>query len=549
MPKPKKGEKKEDFISRCIPQLIGEGREKDQASAICYSMWDNKDKEESKSKYTTEISGSIRATNSEELEKLGISKASLISQANTLIPSSFDMEKNMDVLPVVFNLAVVNKFNANDDGISTKTAASIVKNFINKPINIEHMKEQIVGHIINASFSDKQPDFHENDLMDFIDRKDPFFITAAGVIYKHIYPDLADALIRASKEEDEWYGAYSTSWEIGFNEFDIAVGSEMLMECEIIENESEEYEETKGKLRCFGGSGGSDKGRVYRLIKGEALPFGAALTMDPAADVKGVFPLSSTFSKEKGEKESYSNKNISKKQNNDVTNKNSTNFFNDMTDEQSQKLIDLLEKATQSEGKELKEAVASLKDFADVIKENGTEWKSKAEKAEEALSEAKKELEDVRKEQADTAKQLKSLKADMEVKAAAQLFNDRIASVKERFELSEAQEKIVVEDIKDLASEDEAFEKFMAKAAVLFADCDKETKAEREEAKKAAIEAEAKRLESKASKGEEKEEKKDGGELEIEDESKASVTNNNGNDAENETFIQRLMREGLQLEK
>lgn len=537
---------KKEFISDCISARMKEGDEnQDQAVAVCYSIWDNKDKKkESKSKYTAELLGSIRATNSKELEELGISKASLISQANSLIPSSFDTEKNMDVLPIVFNLAVVNKFNANDDGISTKTAASIVKNFINKPINIEHMKDQIVGHIINASFSDKQPDYMENDLMDFIDRKDPFYITAAGVIYRHIYPELADALIRASKEEDDWYGAYSSSWEIGFNEFDIAVGSEVLMECEVIDSEEmeDDYEEMKGKLRCFGGSGSSNKGKVYRLIKGEALPLGAALTTNPAAEVKGIYPLSSTFSSEKDKKETYGNKNISIIDNNDVNDKKFKDSFH-MTDEQFKKLTDLLEKGVQSDKGDVDEAVASLKDFAEVIKKEGTEWKSKAEKAEEALAKANKELESVRKEQEKTSEELKAIKADMEAKAAAQLFNDRVASVEDRFELSEAQKAIVIEDVKNLGSTDEDFDKYMTRAAVIFADCDKETKEEREEAKRLAVEAAAKKLESTASKKEDEET-----ELETEDESKASVTNNNGDTVEGKSLIERLRDSGLETE-
>jgi len=39
MPKPRKNENQENFISRCIPELVGEGREAQQAAAICYSMW------------------------------------------------------------------------------------------------------------------------------------------------------------------------------------------------------------------------------------------------------------------------------------------------------------------------------------------------------------------------------------------------------------------------------------------------------------------------------------------------------------------------------
>ena len=35
----KKGEREEEFISRCIGEEIGAGYEADQAAAICYSYW------------------------------------------------------------------------------------------------------------------------------------------------------------------------------------------------------------------------------------------------------------------------------------------------------------------------------------------------------------------------------------------------------------------------------------------------------------------------------------------------------------------------------
>ena len=40
MPKPILSERQEDFIQRCIPQLIEEeGYDKPQATAICYQIW------------------------------------------------------------------------------------------------------------------------------------------------------------------------------------------------------------------------------------------------------------------------------------------------------------------------------------------------------------------------------------------------------------------------------------------------------------------------------------------------------------------------------
>ncbi len=37
---PEKGERKDDFIPRCISYVVSEGKDAGQAAAICYSMWD-----------------------------------------------------------------------------------------------------------------------------------------------------------------------------------------------------------------------------------------------------------------------------------------------------------------------------------------------------------------------------------------------------------------------------------------------------------------------------------------------------------------------------
>jgi len=47
---PKSGESQSDFMKRCIPVYIGEGYPKDQATAMCYSMWRKKHPGSKKSK-------------------------------------------------------------------------------------------------------------------------------------------------------------------------------------------------------------------------------------------------------------------------------------------------------------------------------------------------------------------------------------------------------------------------------------------------------------------------------------------------------------------
>src|SRR5688572_17067857 len=39
MPKPNKGESRKDYMARCVPVLIKEGKKQDQAVAICSSMF------------------------------------------------------------------------------------------------------------------------------------------------------------------------------------------------------------------------------------------------------------------------------------------------------------------------------------------------------------------------------------------------------------------------------------------------------------------------------------------------------------------------------
>jgi hypothetical protein len=55
---PNAGESESEFIPRCIEYVVGEGKDQEQAAAICYSKWENKDQnfQESYSDYPKEAS-------------------------------------------------------------------------------------------------------------------------------------------------------------------------------------------------------------------------------------------------------------------------------------------------------------------------------------------------------------------------------------------------------------------------------------------------------------------------------------------------------------
>lgn len=42
MPNPNNFDSEDDFMGECIPQLVDEGKDQDQAVAICSSMWRNR---------------------------------------------------------------------------------------------------------------------------------------------------------------------------------------------------------------------------------------------------------------------------------------------------------------------------------------------------------------------------------------------------------------------------------------------------------------------------------------------------------------------------
>lgn len=454
--------------------------------------------------------GNLRVLNDPELKDLGISRASLISEASSLIPDTLDVEKGIDVLPVVFNLAVVNSFNENGEGIGSVAAAKLVKNFIHRPVNMEHYKTDIVGHIINASFSDKQPDFFERDITDFIDRKEPFYITAAAVIYKHVYPDLANFISESSNPESEYYQAFSTSWEIGFNDFDIVVGEGE--SATSYEKGSDGFNSFKDNLKAFGGSGFSNDKPVNRQLKGDLYPLGAAITENPAAKVKGIYT-------KVVEKISNANKKTSQKPKGDVTNKNVIDQFQ-MTEEQFKQLTELLKGISEAKKFDSEsEASVAMKEIQKTLAEAGEGWKSKATKAEDELKAATAKVALLESEAAETKKTLDSLKNDLEIRESAEVFNTRMESLANEFDFTESEEKIVSEEVKAL-KEDADFDKYFEKSKIVFAHRIKQDEAE-----------------------EEADSQED---IETSETSEASVPpNNNGDSSKQKTLFERIREAGL----
>ena len=238
-------------------------------------------------KYTTIFSSTVKPLVSEEKDEY-LAMASLI-EIGDFIPD-IDTSKNIDLLPIAFNACVANRVNKNGDVVDTSTALTIAKDFINKPINVEHNRERVVGVIVNAGFSEFGTDkvLKAEEIKDL---KRPFNITLGGIVWKVVSSELADIIEEASDPTSDSYMKVSASWELGFSDYNIIVlkeGEKNIAEAEIIAD-VEKVEEMKSVLKAFGGSGKLDDGRnIYRQVINNVLPLGIGLTENPAADVQGV---------------------------------------------------------------------------------------------------------------------------------------------------------------------------------------------------------------------------------------------------------------------
>jgi hypothetical protein len=489
--------------------------------------------------------GKIRQIKEEEFELFGLSQGSIQEAAQSLLPENFDPEQNIDVLPVVFNLAKVNEFNKNGDGIDAKTAIAAVKRFINKPINIEHKKDKIVGHMINASFSEREFDFKNNDIESYADKKEPFYINAAGLIYKSVYPDLAEAIAEASDEEEESYQSISTSWELAFREFEVAVGSKYLKDSTIAEGAQKE--DLMQYVKGLGGEGEDENGTpVNRLIVGQTYPLGAALTRNPAASVKGLYVPDKTSDNKNIEK-------ISRNSNINVKSDKLKSIFN-MDKEQFEELINKLTKSVASAVREDSEAKTVGENIRDVLTEHNETWKSKVEVEQEAKAKAEAELEELKDSFKQTKEELDSLKNDVEAKAAVDLFNDRMNFIDSDYDLNEQEIALVTAEVKGLGSSEEDFNSYKARLEVIFAHkLKKNIEAQEADIKARIDEAVANREEGEEDGGEEegedKGEEEPEEELEVEEkeEAEASIPNNNAEASEKLSLIERL-KEGFSVE-
>jgi hypothetical protein len=424
-------------------------------------------------KYTTIFSNlTIRPLVAEEKDKY-LAIASLMD-VSRFVPD-LDTDKNIDLLPIAFNAFVANRINRNGDVIDSSTAIEIYKNFVNKPINIEHNRERVVGTILASSFTEFGTDqpLEEEQIKDM---KGPFNVTLGGVVWKIVNNDLADMIENSNDPTSRDYQRISASWELGFSDFELAIverGEKNIENAEIISNE-QQIESLKEYLKSFGGSGKLEDGRsVYRKVVNDIVPLGIGLTESPAADVKGV----AVKGEEQSENEENNGKNISQSV---IVN------VNKLAENSTIMKITRIQDITDDSLKTL--SASAVADFIEEeLKRASEDYSAEKVKYDEQLKDAddkhetlSKDHEELNDKHNTLTKDMQSLKESLDEievenskREAQEVFNQRMASMDEEYELSDEDRKVIASDLESM--EEENFKTYWNKMIILLSNKNKKT--------------------------------------------------------------------------
>jgi hypothetical protein len=468
--------------------------------------------------YTTIFSSEVKTIVSEEKDKY-LALASLLD-LEKFVPQ-IDTEKDVDLLPIAFNAFVANRVNKNGDVINTDTALSMYNNFKNKPINVEHNRDRIIGTILTAGFSEFGTDRPMTEEQ-ASKMSGPFNVTLGGVIWRIVNSDMADYIEESADPTSDNYLKVSASWELGFTDYNIV---ELTAEGKNIEDGNIISDQTlvkklENKLKALGGDGVLDNGnRIYRHVINDVVPLGIGLTESPAAEVSGIViesaeedmdPISQEL-KDLREKVAMLSgppptneeaQEIAANKSTEYTKEKQENFSQTEEKDVSQfnrgsnMKVTSIKQITDESLKELSASAVSefIEEELKTASEQYSEEKTKLEDSLKASQEAQERLEGEHKTAQEELEKVKTvldeLQAEKTERAAQDAFNERMATMDETYELDNEDRQVIASQIKDI--DEEAFAKYLENMKVLLSSKDKETlKEQSEKAEKATEETKA----------------------------------------------------------
>ncbi len=211
----------------------------------------------------------------DDLEDL-ILATPLVTIASQVVPSEKDQykvfNKNLKSLAsyddedlyYVQSILVTSSWNKNDDIFSKEEIWAAKNTPEDKPTNLEHDENTIIGHIIsNWSITDDGILIDENTPVENLPEK--FHIVTGSVIYKsYVNPELKERTARLIAEIEN--GTKYVSMECMFKGFDYGLINEATGQYKILSRSEDTAFLTK-YLRAYGGSGKYDNHKIGRVLR------------------------------------------------------------------------------------------------------------------------------------------------------------------------------------------------------------------------------------------------------------------------------------------
>ena len=394
-----------------------------------------------------------------ELRRINAENSVITAEISSSIKIDIDLS-NEDLLPIEYEAFNVNYVNKNDDCVGAEDTVKLYKSFVGKPLNRKHTRTDVLGFNIYSNLFNTDGSALADE--DALIKKDPFNCIITSLVWKIVAPQITEYLeTTAAEDQNQIYA----SFEVGFNEFDIIViegNSRNLQDVkEVITPEHKKFNEYKEKLKCYGGAGKIDDNLfIYRKIKGELIGLGMALVENPAAFVEPVKVLNNSNSEEI--QESILENSVNIEQNKELTMANENKKITK---------INSIEEIT-AENLSICEATAVTDFINEQIKLASDKWTEEKTAKETAIKELQAKNVEIEAEATknkteleNVIKELNELKSRISAAEAQDLFNQRMASFEDEYELNEEERTVIANDIKELS--DENFEVYAKKMKVL----------------------------------------------------------------------------------
>ena len=262
------------------------------------------------------------------------------------------------------------------------------------------------------------------------------------------YPEFADDLEESSDPSSAFYKSISLSWEVGYDNYNILVGSKNIKDGELITDEKK-VKELSQYLSTYGGQDKLPDGTpCYLIIDGDdvaALGFG--FVDRPAAEVSGVITQTCVDMEECTDKNDSSIKKI-----NNIKEKSSLSTNIHVKDNDMKKTLKSFSDIASLTDETVSEySIASINEVIEnEIKRVSEDFSRKTAEQESAAAEAKAMSEKLSQEVASLSEKLSTVLAEQAKIEKQNTFNDRMTLIDSEYDLDNEDKTLVATEIKDL---------------------------------------------------------------------------------------------------